>query len=95
MDVTRQLFGETVDQLVELRERIAALKVQEEELEELIKDGGEGRYAGSLLDALIYKQKRHYTDWKSVVEFLKIPRRVIKRFTQPQTVVCLKIVPKR
>ncbi len=94
LDVTRQIFGDTVDRLVEIRERIEALKVQEAELEELIKDSGEGRYPGSFMDVLIYTQKRHYVNWKDVVRYLKIPTRVIKRFSVPQDVTCLKIVSK-
>lgn len=94
LDVTRQLFGDAIDRLVELRDQIAILKVQETELEELIKDSGEGRYAGSIVDVLVYNQERHYVHWKALVEYAKIPKRIVKRFTEPQDVLCLKLVSK-
>jgi hypothetical protein len=93
--VTDQIFGDAVDRLVAIREQIAFLQVQELELEELVKESGEGRYSGSQLDALVYMQKRHYTDWKSLVRFMKIPKRVVKKFTEGKDIICLKIVPKR
>lgn len=92
--VTRQLFEEAIDRLIDLRDQIEALQVQETELEDLIKDGGEGRHTGTILDALVYKQERHYVHWKALAEYMKVPKRIIKKFTEPQEVLCLKLVSK-
>jgi hypothetical protein len=93
--VTHQLFDNSIDRLVDIRAQIAVLQVYESELEELIKDSGEGRYGGSKADVLIYKQRRSYIDWKSLAHYLNIPAKIIKRFmSEPQDIICLKIVTK-
>lgn len=95
LQMTEPLFTGVIDRLVSIREQIAILKEQETELEALLKDGGEARYAGSTVDALIFIQKRHYVDWKGLCQYLKIKRRTIKLFTSGQDVTCLKLVAKR
>lgn len=86
---------DAVDRLIDIRTQIAALQLVEQELEDLIKDDGVGRHEGTILDALVYKQTRHYTNWKALAVFLRIPKRTIIKFTEGQDVICLKIVTKR
>lgn len=84
-----------IDELATIRAQIASLQIQEDELVELIKADGVGRYPGSVLDALVYNQERHHVDWNQLSKFLKIPKKIIKRFRRSQNVLCLKLVGKK
>lgn len=84
-----------IDDLGRLRAEIAALEVTEKTLVEKIKTLGAGRRSGKLFEANAYWQTRFNIDWPAIMEEAKVPRKLIKKYTDENHVLCLTLTARK
>lgn len=80
-----------VDELGELRAKIAALREEETKVEEAIKSHGAGAYDGELFRANVIVADRATTAWKAVAEHLSPSRQLVTAHTTVSTVTSIKV----
>lgn len=84
-----------IDHLGLLRAQIADLQAEAKLLEQGIKAGGAGRYAGGMFEALVFEQRRETTDWKAVAARLEPSRQLVAAHTTSASVLILKLAARK
>jgi len=84
-----------VDQLGELKAEIATLQEKENELKEQIRESKESEIEGKLFRVTISRSDRTTTDYKSLIEKLKVKDSVLKRYQSSTEVVTIKVTSRQ